>query len=70
MADLLLGLTEVQREAVTSAEGIIRVIAGTAPAKPGTRSHRFAFLVNKLGILPGDILNAMSPLLIWVMLIF
>lgn len=36
MADLLLGLTEVQREAVTSAEGIIRVIAGTAPAKPGT----------------------------------
>lgn len=56
MADLLEGLNEAQREAVTSTEGFIRVIAGAGSGKTRALSRRFAFLVNELGILPGNIL--------------
>lgn len=56
MADILHGLNDVQREAVTATEGFIRVIAGAGSGKTRALSHRFAFLVNELGILPGNIL--------------
>ncbi len=56
MSDLLLGLNGAQREAVTATEGFIRVIAGAGSGKTRALSHRFAFLVNELGILPGNIL--------------
>ena len=56
MADILQGLNEAQREAVTATEGFIRVIAGAGSGKTRALSHRFAFLVNELGILPGNIL--------------
>ena len=56
MADLFEGLNEDQREAVTSTEGFVRVIAGAGSGKTRALSHRFAFLVNELGILPGNIL--------------
>lgn len=56
MDDMLQGLNESQLEAVTSTEGFIRVIAGAGSGKTRALSHRFAFLVNELGILPGNIL--------------
>ncbi|MDD6706945.1 DNA helicase-2 / ATP-dependent DNA helicase PcrA [Eubacterium pyruvativorans] len=56
MADLLENLNEEQREAVTSTEGYVRVIAGAGSGKTRALSHRFAYLVNELGILPGHIL--------------
>lgn len=56
MTDILQGLNEAQREAVTATEGFIRVIAGAGSGKTRALSHRFAFLVNELGILPGNIL--------------
>ena len=56
MADLLQNLNEAQRTAVTTTEGYIRVIAGAGTGKTRALSHRFAYLVNELGILPGNIL--------------
>lgn len=49
-------LNEKQKEAVTSTEGCVRVIAGAGSGKTRALSYRFAYLVNELGILPGHIL--------------
>ena len=49
-------LNAAQQEAVTATEGYVRVIAGAGSGKTRALSHRFAFLVNELGILPGNIL--------------
>ena len=54
--EILEGLNSAQREAVTATEGFVRVIAGAGSGKTRALSHRFAFLVNELGILPGNIL--------------
>ena len=54
--DLLEGLNSSQKLAVTSTEGYIRVIAGAGTGKTRALTRRFAFLVNELGILPGNIL--------------
>lgn len=56
MTDLLDELSAAQRDAVTSTEGFVRVIAGAGSGKTRALSRRFAFLVNELGILPGHIL--------------
>ena len=56
MEDILQGLNDAQREAVTSTEGFIRVIAGAGSGKTRALSRRFAYLVNEVGILPGNIL--------------
>lgn len=53
---VLEGLNPEQREAVTSTEGYIRVIAGAGSGKTRALSHRFAYLVNDIGIMPGNIL--------------
>ncbi len=49
-------LNDAQRSAVTATEGYVRVIAGAGSGKTRALTHRFAFLVNELGILPGNIL--------------
>ncbi len=54
--DVLEGLNEEQIEAVTTTEGYIRVIAGAGSGKTRALTHRFAYLVNDLGIRPGNIL--------------
>lgn len=56
MTELLTELNERQRQAVTATEGMIRVIAGAGSGKTRALSHRFAFLVQELGILPSGIL--------------
>lgn len=54
--DLMQKLNTAQREAVSTTEGFVRVIAGAGSGKTRALSCRFAFLVNELGILPGNIL--------------
>lgn len=54
--DILCGLNKAQTEAVTSTEGFIRVIAGAGSGKTRALTRRFAYLVNEVGILPGNIL--------------
>ena len=49
-------LNASQLDAVTSTEGFVRVIAGAGSGKTRALSHRFAYLVEELGILPGHIL--------------
>ena len=56
MQDVLKNLNAAQREAVTTTEGMIRVVAGAGSGKTRALAHRFAYLVNEAGILPGNIL--------------
>ena len=54
--DILQNLNDAQREAVTATEGFIRVIAGAGSGKTRALTHRFAYLVCEMGILPSNIL--------------
>ena len=54
--DFLDNLNSSQKEAVTSTEGYVRVIAGAGSGKTRALSCRFAYLVLGLGIMPGHIL--------------
>lgn len=56
MENILQGLNASQLEAVTSTEGFIRVIVGAGSGKTRALARRFAYLVNEIGILPGNIL--------------
>ena len=49
-------LNDRQSEAVKATEGHVRVVAGAGSGKTRVLAHRYAFLVNELGIDPGNIL--------------
>ncbi len=51
--DILNGLNDEQIEAVTTTEGYVRVIAGAGTGKTKALAHRYAYLVNEIGI-PAD----------------
>ena len=50
MVDILNELNEEQKQAVTTTEGYTRVIAGAGSGKTRALTHRFAYLVQELGI--------------------
>mgnify|MGYP000007242039 CR=1 FL=1 len=56
MDNILDKLNDEQREAVATTEGYVRVIAGAGSGKTRALSHRFAYLVNLMGVLPSHIL--------------
>lgn len=56
MFDTLAGLNIEQTEAVTTTEGYVRVIAGAGSGKTRALTHRYAYLVNELGISTSNIL--------------
>lgn len=54
--NILQGLNDRQIEAVTAIDGNIRVTAGAGSGKTRVLAHRYAFLVNEVGISPSNIL--------------
>lgn len=54
--NILDGLNESQKQAVTSIDGYIRVIAGAGTGKTKALTHRYAYLIEELGIAPSNIL--------------
>ncbi|MDE6576818.1 MAG: ATP-dependent helicase [Muribaculaceae bacterium] len=51
-----MNLNNKQQEAVEATEGRVRVVAGAGSGKTRVLAHRYAFLVNDIGISPGNIL--------------
>jgi len=56
MEDIFKGLNSRQTEAVKATEGRIRVVAGAGTGKTKALTHRYAYIVNVLGIDPANIL--------------
>lgn len=56
MEDVLAGLNIEQEEAVRMTEGYVRIIAGAGSGKTKALTHRYAYLVNELGISTSNIL--------------
>ena len=56
--DLFIGLNENQVAAVKATEGMVRVVAGAGSGKTRVLAHRYAYLVNTMGVDPANILCA------------
>lgn len=52
----LRGLNDKQKQAVQATEGRVRIIAGAGSGKTRVLAYRYAYLVDELGIDPGNIL--------------
>ena len=55
MADILSGLNNPQREAVTSVNGAVMVIAGAGSGKTRALTHRIAYMIQE-GVNPFSIM--------------
>ena len=53
---IIAGLNPAQLKAVTTTEGYVEVIAGAGSGKTRALTHRYAYLVSELGILPENIM--------------
>ena len=56
MESILSSLNEQQQNAVRQTEGYVRVMAGAGSGKTRTLTSRYCYLVNEVGIAPGNIL--------------
>jgi DNA helicase-2/ATP-dependent DNA helicase PcrA len=56
MENILDSLNLKQREAVTTTEGFLRIVAGAGSGKTKALTHRYAYLVKGAGIMPQNIL--------------
>ncbi len=56
MQEILEGLNEAQVKAATATEGYVRVIAGAGTGKTKALTHRYAYLIDELGISASNIL--------------
>lgn len=56
MSRILDGLNEQQRDAVTTTEGYVRIIAGAGSGKTRTLTRRYAYIADELGISTANIL--------------
>lgn len=56
MTDILSNMNDEQLAAITTTEGFVRVYAGAGSGKTRALTHRFAYLVNEIGVLPSNIL--------------
>ena len=56
MEEYMNELNDRQREAVTTTEGYVRVIAGAGTGKTKALTYRYTYLVNEIGISTSNIL--------------
>lgn len=56
MEDIFNGLNDKQAQAVRATEGRVRIVAGAGSGKTRVLAHRYAYLVNEVGIDPANIL--------------
>lgn len=54
--DILSGLNNEQRSAVTHGEGPLLILAGAGSGKTKTLTHRIAYLIQEMGVFPSKIL--------------
>lgn len=54
--DIFIGLNQQQKEAITTTEGYVRVIAGAGSGKTKALTNRYAYIVSQLGIHPSRVL--------------